>query len=178
MRKLRRPSGKKNGGRAAVIVPNGVLFSDGVGARIKHDLLKEYDLHTVVRLPNGVFAPYTGIPTNILFFRRGGPTKDVWFYEQPLPEGRKNYSKTQPIQIEEFAPLIAWWNDRKESDVAWKVPAATIEANGFNLDVKNPNAKDDVDHRSPEEIVASILAKEARIAELMKEIRGLLKGAA
>lgn len=178
MRKLRRPTGKKNGGRAAVIVPNGVLFSDGVGARIKQDLLKEYDLHTVVRLPNGVFAPYTGIPTNILFFRRGGPTKDVWFYEQPLPEGRKNYTKTQPIQIEEFAPLIAWWNDRKESDVAWKVPAATIEAKGFNLDVKNPDGKDDVDHRSPEEIVDGILGKEARIAELMKEIRALLKRAA
>ncbi len=91
--------------RAAVVVPNGTLFGDGVCARIKEELLKEFNLHTIVRLPNGVFAPYTGIPTNILFFDRSGPTREVWYYEQPLPEGRKNYTKTAPIQFEEFAPL-------------------------------------------------------------------------
>src|ERR1700720_4731506 len=96
--------------RAAVVVPNGTLFGDGVCARIKEELLKEFNLHTIVRLPNGVFAPYTSIPTNILFFDRCGPTREVWYYEQPLPEGRKNYSKTAPIQFEEFAPLIQWWD--------------------------------------------------------------------
>ena len=106
MRKLRRQqtaAGRPS--RAAVVVPNGTLFGDGVCARIKEDLLKEFNLHTIVRLPNGVFAPYTSIPTNVLFFDRSGPTKDVWYYEHPLPEGRKNYTKTQPIQFEEFAPL-------------------------------------------------------------------------
>ena len=104
MRKLRRrptPAGRP--ARAAVVVPNGTLFGDGVCARIKEELLKEFNLHTIVRLPNGVFAPYTSIPTNLLFFDRSGPTKEVWYYEQPLPEGRKNYTKTQPLQFEEFA---------------------------------------------------------------------------
>jgi hypothetical protein len=82
-----------------VVVPNGTLFGDGVCARIKEELLKEFNLHTIVRLPNGVFAPYTGIPTNLLFFDRSGPTREVWYYEQPLPEGRKNYTKTAPDPI-------------------------------------------------------------------------------
>ena len=119
MRKLRRAP---KPGRAAVVVPNGTLFGDGVCARIKEELLKQFNLHTIVRLPNGVFAPYTGIPTNILFFDRSGPTKEVWYYEQPLPEGRKNYTKTAPIQFEEFAPCIAWWNNRQENERAWRVP--------------------------------------------------------
>ncbi len=123
MRKLRRPP---KPGRAGVVVPNGTLFGDGVCARIKEELLKDFNLHTIVRLPNGVFAPYTSIPTNLMFFDRSGPTKDVWYYEQPLPEGRKNYTKTQPIQFEEFADCIAWWPERKENDRAWKVPAADI----------------------------------------------------
>jgi len=100
--------------RAAVVVPNGTLFGDGVCARIKEELIKEFNLHTIVRLPNGVFAPYTGITTNILFFDRSGPTKKVWYYEHPLPEGRKNYTKTAPIQFDEFAPCIAWWKKRKD----------------------------------------------------------------
>lgn len=177
MRKLRKQGGSA---RAAVVVPNGTLFGDGVCARIKEQLLTEFNLHTIVRLPNGVFAPYTGIPSNLLFFDRNGPTKDVWFYEHPLPEGRKNYTKTAPIQFEEFAPLIAWWGRpgqtarRKANDQAWKVPAKEILANGCNLDRKNPSAKDDITHLPPEELAASILAKEMRIAEIMGNIRKLL----
>ena len=106
MRKLRRIP---KPGRAAVVVPNGTLFGDGVCARIKEELLKEFNLHTIVRLPNGVFAPYTSIPTNLLFFDRSGATKQIWYYEQPLPEGRKNYTKTQPLQLEEFKPCLDWW---------------------------------------------------------------------
>ena len=94
--------------RAAVVVPNGTLFGDGVCARIKEELLKEFNLHTIVRLPSGVFAPYTSIPRNILFFDRSGPTREVWYYEQPMPEGRKNYTKTAPIQFEDFSALISW----------------------------------------------------------------------
>ena len=160
--------------RAAVVVPNGTLFGDGVCARIKEELLKEFNLHTIVRLPNGVFAPYTSIPTNLLFFDRSGPTREVWYYEQPLPEGRKNYTKTAPIQFEEFSPLIAWWGARKENDRAWRVPSAELLANGCNLDRKNPRAKEDITHLPPEQLAASILAKEQRIAEIMGNIRTLL----
>jgi type I restriction enzyme M protein len=182
MRKLKRPgqfssSGRgvgAEGGRAAVVVPNGTLFGDGVAAPIKEELLQDYNLHTVVRLPNGVFAPYTSIPTNVLFFERSGPTQEVWYYEHPLPEGRRNYTKTQPLQFEEFVPLIDWWGQREENERAWKVPAAEILANGCNLDRKNPHAKDDITHLPPEQIAADILEKEQRITEIMENIRRLL----
>lgn len=176
MRKLRRTPGKAGrAARAAVVVPNGTLFGDGVCARIKHELLTEFNLHTIVRLANGTFSPYTGIPTNILFFERGGPTKDVWYYEQPLPEGRKNYTKTAPMQYEEFGGCMAWWNKRKENEQAWKVTAAELIANGCNLDRKNPRAKADIAHLPPGELAASIVQKELRIADIMQEIQQLLK---
>jgi type I restriction enzyme M protein len=175
MRKLKRtPSLKDRTARAAVVVPNGTLFGDGVCARIKEDLLKEFNLHTVVRLPNGVFAPYTSIPTNILFFDRSGPTKEVWYYEQPLPEGRKNYTKTQPIQFDEFKPCLAWWNKREENEQAWKVSAEELLANGCNLDRKNPRGKVDFEHLPPDQLADDILKKELRIAELMREIKAAL----
>lgn len=167
MRKLKR---RPKPGRAAVVVPNGTLFGDGIAARIKEELLKEFNLHTIVRLPNGVFAPYTGISTNILFFDRSGTTKEVWYYEQPLPEGRKNYTKTQPIQFEEFAPCVAWWKKRKEDSQAWKVSVEKLLGANCNLDRKNPNGKEDVTHLSPADIAASIIEKERRIAEIMKNI--------
>lgn len=175
MRKLKRqptPAGRP--ARAAVVVPNGTLFGDGVCARIKAELLKEFNLHSIVRLPNGVFAPYTGIPTNLLFFDRSGPTKEVWYYEQPLPEGRKNYTKTAPIQFEEFADCIAWWKKRKETDRAWKVPAKELLDNNCNLDRKNPSAKEDIAHLPPEQLAADILKKEQRITEIIGNIQKLL----
>lgn len=175
MRKLRRQGGRAGtAARAAVVVPNGTLFVDGVCARIKEELLKEFNLHTIVRLPNGVFAPYTGIPTNILFFDRSGPTREVWYFEQPLPEGRKNYTKTAPIQFEEFSSVISWFNKREENEVAWKVPVAELIANGCNLDRKNPRAKEDITHLPPEQLAADILKKEQRIAEIMGNIQKLL----
>ena len=117
MRRLRL---KPHPGRAAVVFPNGVLFGDGVCAKLKEDLLKGFNLHTIVRLPNGVFAPYTSIPTNILFFDRSQATEEIWYYEIPLPEGRKNYTKTKPIQDEEFRECLAWWDKREENECAWK----------------------------------------------------------
>jgi type I restriction enzyme M protein len=177
MRRLRRPIGGRRGGRCGMVVPNGTLFGDGVCARIKEELLKQFNLHTIVRLPNGVFAPYTSIPTNLLFFDRSGSTKEVWYYEQPLPEGRKNYTKTQPLQFEEFAPCIAWWKKRQENDRAWKVSAAGILANGCNLDIKNPRAKQDLEHLPPEQLAEDIAKKEQRIAEIMTEIKQLLGAA-
>jgi type I restriction enzyme M protein len=171
MRKLRR---QPKPGRAGVVVPNGTLFGDGVAARIKEELLREFNLHTIVRLPNGVFAPYTNIPTNILFFDRSGPTREVWYYEQPLPEGRKQYTKTNPLRYEECADCLAWWGAREENERAWRVSAEAILANGCNLDLKNPRAKQDAAHLPPEELVASILEKERRIAEIMLEVQALL----
>src|SRR5256714_14166554 len=113
-----------------MIVPNGLLFGDGVTARIKQRLLEECNLHTVVRLPDGAFAPYTDIPSNLLFFEKTGRTKEVWFYEVPPPEGRRKYSKTKPMRFEEFADTQAWWGERTESERAWRVPIAALEANG------------------------------------------------
>jgi type I restriction enzyme M protein len=175
MRKLHRNASKAGKpAHAAVVVPNGTLFGDGVCARIKEELLKDFNLHTIVRLPNGVFAPYTSIPTNLLFFDRSGPTREVWYYEHPLPEGRKNYTKTAPIQFEEFAACLAWWNKRGENERAWRVPAAELLANSCNLDRKNPRAKEDITHLPPDQLATSILQKEQRIAEIMGNIRDLL----
>ncbi len=174
MRKLRR---HPKPGRAGVVVPNGTLFGDGVAARTKQELLQEFNLHTIVRLPNGVFAPYTSIPTNLLFFDRSGPTKEVWYYEQPLPEGRNTYSKTKPLQYEEFADCLTWWKAREENERAWRVPVADILANGCNLDIKNPNSKQDLEHMPPDQLADDILRKEQRIAEIMGEVKQVLAGA-
>lgn len=176
MRRLKRhQTAAKRPARAAVVVPNGTLFGDGVCARIKQELLKEFNLHTIVRLPNGVFAPYTSIPTNILFFDRSGPTKEVWYYEQPLPEGRKNYTKTQPMQFEEFNNCMKWWSKRKENDQAWKVAAKELLDAKCNLDRKNPRGKVNIEHLPPDQLADDILKKELRIAELMREIKVALR---
>jgi type I restriction-modification system DNA methylase subunit len=178
MRKLKR---QPKPGRAAVVVPNGTLFADGVAARIKADLLTDFNLHTIVRLPNGVFAPYTSIPTNLLFFDRSHKTETIWYYELALPEGKKNYTKTQPMQYEEFAECIAWWHHRTPNERAWQVAAADVlkrapdgSVQSVNLDISNPNRATDLLHRSPEELVESILSKERRIAEIMDEIRQMI----
>lgn len=171
MRKLRR---HPKPGRAGVVVPNGTLFAGGVAARIKEELLKEFNLHTVVRLPNGVFSPYTSISTNMLFFDRSGQTEEVWYYEQPLPEGSKNYTKTKPMRYEEFAECLAWWKNRAESERAWKVSADEILKDGCNLDVKNPHSKEKLEHLPPEELTESILEKEQRIMKIMTEIQQTL----
>jgi type I restriction enzyme M protein len=176
MRKLRRPGpGGSTGGRAAVVVPNGTLSGDGVTARVKQDLVENYSLHTVVRMPNGVFAPYTPIPTNVLFFDRSGPTTETWFYEHPLPGGRKNYTKTKPLQFEEFDPFFAWWLDRKEGENAWIVDVGTIAGNNFDLDIKNPRAPGRLEHLPPSDLVESILSNEDQIAELIGEVREILQ---
>jgi len=129
----------KDGGRCAVVLPDGTLFGEGVKTRIKEELLERCNLHTIVRLPNGVFNPYTGIKTNILFFEKGTPTKDVWYYEHPYPEGVKSYNKGKPINITEFDVEKAWWNNRKENQYAWKVSIDEIKQRGYNIDIKNPH---------------------------------------
>jgi len=149
-------------GRCALVLPDGTLFGEGVKTRIKEKLLEECNLHTIVRLPNGVFAPYTGIKTNLLFFEKGTPTKEIWYYEHPYPEGVKSYNKTKPIRIEEFDAEKKWWKKRKEGPLAWKVSIEDIKAGGYNLDIKNPNAEA-ASHGDPEELLPVYL-------KLMKEI--------
>jgi type I restriction enzyme M protein len=142
----------KDGGRGAIVLPDGTLFGDGVKARIKEELLNKCNLHTIVRLPNGVFAPYTGIKTNLLFFTKGEPTKDVWYYEHPYPPGAKSYNKTKPIQIEEFKPEKAWWEKRKETDLAWRVSIDRIRDSNFDLNINNPNVVDP-GHDDPDKLL-------------------------
>ncbi len=253
MRKLRVAGfGAKRGGRAAIVVPNGTLFGDGVAAAIKEQLLKDFNLHTIVRLQQGVFAPYTDIPANLLFFDRNGKTQDIWYYELPLPEGRKKYSKTAPMRLEEFAECMTWWNNRVEGPQAWRVDfagkldhaikaaqphwqraeaerssartvgnrirdlesqlaiavndkrtslqeelrslkgqqqnhelsAKSAQADGdaiywpiYNLDLKNPNASQDLEHATPEELVALMRGHETDAARLLREIETLVSKA-
>ena len=167
----------KPGGRAGLVLPDGTLFGEGVKTRIKESLLAECNLHTIVRLPNGVFSPYTSIRTNLLFFTKGQPTTEIWYYEHPYPPGAKSYNKTKPIRIEEFAPERAWWHKRVENEFAWRVDIETIRAGGFNLDMKNPHNGDsgpgDVDELLPEyeQLLAQIAETRAKLkAELYQAL--------
>lgn len=162
-------------GRCAIVVPNGVLFADGAGAKIKEDLMTSCNLHTVVRLGSGVFAPYTDIPSNLLFFEKVGPTKEVWFYDIPTPDDRKKYSKTRPMRFDEFAGCSEWWggperNGRTETERAWRVAAAAIAGSGWNLDLKNPNRPDELAHRPPAELIAELVETEQEIMKLLGEL--------
>lgn len=128
----------KPGGRCAIVLPDGCITGDGYKERIREKLLTDCNLHTIIRLPQSTFFPAT-VSTNLLFFEKGTPTKEIWYWEHRLPEGQKSYSKTKAIQFEEFASLIEWWDKREESEVAWKVKVGDLKR-GFDLDVKNPNS--------------------------------------
>lgn len=143
-------------GRCGMVLPDGFLFGEGVKTRIKEKLLSEFNLHTIVRLPNGVFSPYTGIRTNLLFFEKGKPTKEIWYFEHPLPEGYKTYNKTKPIRIEEFDLEKQWWksrSDEKFKKYCWKVSIEDIKRRGYNLDVNNPNNVDETKNMTSKEII-------------------------
>lgn len=195
MRKLKRKKPTQEGGRAAIVVPHGTLFAPGIAARVKKQLVEEFNLHTIVRLGEGIFAPYTNIPCNLLFFEaretnhgnqanpnNHGLDNVIWYYELLPPADKKKYSKTKPIQFEEFDEIKKWWHKRKENDNAWKVKIADIiqnDENGklinVNLDIKNPNRKGDFEYIEPTELVSSIMDKEKRVMQLMKEIENSLK---
>ncbi len=138
--------------------------------RIKDELLRHFNLHTVVRLPKGVFSPYTDIATNILFFDSSGPTGAVWFYEHQARDGRKNYTKTQPITYEELAPCLSWWGDREEHDFAWRVSASSLLDSGCNLDVRNPRAKQGLEQLAPADLIARLQTRERQILELLADV--------
>jgi type I restriction enzyme M protein len=168
----------KYDGRAAVVLPDGTLFGEGVKTRLKEHLMVECNLHTVVRLPNSVFRPYASIGTNLLFFEKGTPTKDIWFWEHRVPEGQKAYSMTKPIRFEHLQGCIDWWGgakrkDREETPQAWKVTAEEVKARGYNLDIKNPHTIAD-DHGDPETLLADLAAAEAQTGALCDQLKAIL----
>lgn len=175
----------KPGGRAAVVLPDGTLFGEGVKTKIKKLLLEECNLHTLVRLPNSVFAPYTSIKTNILFFEKGKPTKEVWYYEVPLPEGVKAFNKTKPMKLEDFDACRDWWGEgksikaktkrknRQENQYAWKVSIQEIIDRNYNLDIKNPHVEEQESH-DPEELLAEYAKQQQGIQELRDQLKGIL----
>ncbi|MFP4539881.1 MAG: N-6 DNA methylase [Candidatus Paceibacterota bacterium] len=164
----------KPNGRAGIVIPDGTLFGEGVKAKIKQKLLQECNLHTIVRLPQGVFNPYAGVNTNLLFFEKGTPTEEIWYYQLPLPEGMKQYTKNRGITHVEFDPVREWWNKREENENAWKVSIEEVEKRNYNLDFKNPNGGDKTEHQEPEEIIKNIEESEKQITKLLGEIKSNL----
>jgi type I restriction enzyme M protein len=173
----------KDKGRAAVVLPDGFLFGEGMKTRLKQSLLEECNLHTIVRLPNGVFNPYTGIKTNLLFFTKGKPTKHVWYYEHPYPEGVKSYNKTKPMRFEEFQAEIDWWGNedddflaREQTEQAWKVSVEDIVARNYNLDIKNPHVGKRVSH-DPDELLHEYQLNQTAIADEHNQLKAILQEA-
>jgi len=166
----------RSGGRAAVVLPDGTLFGEGVKTRLKEHLLGECNLHTIVRLPNSVFKPYASIGTNLLFFEKGTQTKEIWYYEHRVPEGQKAYSMTKPIRFEHLKPCIDWWEKREGNEVAWKVTIDEIKARNFNLDFKNPHTVEE-NHGDPAELLAKLEESEAATATLRDRLKVILEEA-
>lgn len=170
-------------GRAAIVLPDGFLFGEGMKTRLKEKLLEECNLHTIIRLPNGVFSPYTGIKTNLLFFTKGKPTETVWYYEHPYPDGVKSYNKTKPMRFEEFQPEIEWWGNeadgfvsRIENELAWKVSVDEIKSRNYNLDIKNPHVGDQVSH-DPDELLQHYAEQQNKITRLRDQLKTILSEA-
>jgi type I restriction enzyme M protein len=165
-------------GRAAVVLPDGSLFGEGVKTRLKEHLMEECNLHTIVRLPNSVFKPYASIGTNLLFFEKGEPTKDIWFYEHQVPAGQKAYSMTKPIRFEHLQGCIDWWGGparkgREATPQAWKVTADAVKARGYNLDIKNPHTVA-ADHGDPALLLENLNAAEAETTVLRNQLKAIL----
>ena len=165
----------KQGGRAGIVLPDGSLTGDGVKQRVRQKLLEDCNLHTIIRLPNSVFQPYATVATNLLFFTKGEPTKEVWYYEHRLPEGQKAYSKTRPIQVKEFEPIKKWWNNRKESDIAWKVSIDEIEKRNYDLDIKNPTKQEEEIIYSSAELMQMLETSFAKSNDLLKKLKEAVK---
>lgn len=177
MRKLKRKGrGAPHGGRAAVVVPDGTLFNVGVASRIKEQLVKGFNLHTVVRLPFGVFEPYTPIRSNVLFFDASGPTEATWFYEVAIPDGRKKYTKTKPLRAEDLEECVAWWNKREENEWAWRVSIGDIVEAGYNIDFPNPSRPEASLPEDPDELMGLINENQKVISESLASLQNILRG--
>jgi len=161
----------KPNGRAGIVLPDGSLFGEGAKTAIKKKLLEECNVHTIIRLPQGVFNPYAGVNTNLIFFTKGEPTKEVWYYQLPLPEGMKQYTKNRSITNEEFEPVKQWWNRRKENEHAWKVSITEIRERGYNLDFKNPKGLAAADNKTPQELMGELEAREREIQILLRNLK-------
>ena len=171
----------KPGGRAAIVLPDGSLFGEGVKTRLKEMLMEECNLHTIVRLPNSVFRPYASIGTNLLFFEKGEPTTETWYYEHRVPEGQKAYSMTKPIRVEHLQGCVDWWGgnerkDRVETELAWQVSIDEVKERGYNLDIKNPHVVAD-EHGDPIELLAKLNAAEALAVDLQDQLKSILEEA-
>ena len=173
----------KQNGRAAVILPDGFLFgTDNAKVAIKKKLMSEFNLHTVIRMPHSVFAPYTSITTNILFFDRTGSTKETWFYRLDMPDGYKNFSKTKPMKLEHFAPAVEWWSDRQEItidgfDKAKKYTVEELAERSYNIDLCGfPHEEEEI--LPPRELIQQYQEKRASlnadIDRILEQITGIL----
>jgi type I restriction enzyme M protein len=168
----------KTGGRAAVVLPDGTLFGEGVKTRLKEHLLEECNLHTIIRLPNSVFKPYASIGTNLLFFEKGEPTRQTWFYEHRVPDNQKAYSMTKPIQLSHLEPISQWWGgtsrqNRVGSDLAWQVSIEDIKARNYNLDFKNPHSSS-TDHNTPVQLLEKLNQTEQTVNTLREQLKNIL----
>lgn len=165
----------KHGGRAGIVLPDGSLTGDGVKERVRKKLLDECNLHTIIRLPNSVFKPYATVATNLLFFTKGEPTKEIWYYEHRLPEGQKSYSKTKPLQLSELQSIKAWWSNRVENDQAWKVDIQTIKDRNYDLDINNPNTKEEEIEHSSTELMVMLDSSFEKSHELLNHIKSAVQ---
>ncbi len=165
----------KQGGRAGIVLPDGSLTGEGVKQRVRQRLLEECNLHTIIRLPNSVFQPYATVATNLLFFEKGKPTNEIWYYEHRMPEGYKAYSKTKPIQVKEFDPIKKWWKKRKESDVCWKVDIQTIKDWGYDLDIKNPTKRAEEHKYSSAELMEMLHQSFMKSDKLLNQLKEAVK---
>lgn len=166
----------KKDGRAGIVLPDGSLTGDGVKQRIREKLLTDCNLHTIIRLPNSVFQPYATVATNLLFFTKGAPTKEIWYYEHRMPEGVKAYNKTKPIQAKEFEPIKQWWNNRQESEICWKVSIDTIKERGYDLDIKNPTKQEEEISFSSFELLTQLEKSIVKSSELLNKIKKEVNG--
>jgi len=165
----------KKDGRAGIVLPDGSLTGDGVKQRIREKLLTDCNLHTIIRLPNSVFQPYATVATNLLFFTKGAPTKEIWYYEHRMPEGVKAYNKTKPIQAKEFEPIKQWWNNRQESEICWKVSIDTIKERGYDLDIKNPTKQEETHEYTSVELMEMLSKSFQKSNELFNQLKEALK---
>lgn len=181
----------KHGGRAGIVLPDGSLTGDGVKQRVREKLLRECNLHAIIRLPNSVFQPYATVATNILFFEKvnhsnptnhknhgsdnGFATKDVWYYEHRLPEGVKAYSKTKPIRIEEFDPIKKWLKKKTESEICWKVSIDTIIERGYDLDIKNPTKQEEAHEYTSTELMMMMENSFKKSNQLLQQLKEAVK---
>jgi len=160
----------KDGGRAGIVLPDGSLTGEGVKQRVRQKLLEDCNVHSIVRLPKSVFAPYATVNTNLIFFEKGNKTKEIWYYEHTLPEGYKAYSKTKPIRIEEFDEIKKWRKKPTEQENAWKVSIETIIERGYDLDIKNPNKVVEEVSYNRGEIIETIKNNQTQISKLISEL--------